>query len=710
MAEALLRASPVVCVVPRAVSRCERRGVTSTACRRSTSRPKTISTWTTCCDTARSSSSWRAPRRWSHATCSTGGSASAAAADLPPSRRDPACHRARRRADRGIRTSKGSRRGSTIASASSPAAAAPPFRASRRCGRHSTGVTSSSRIPSAPSCGAFRSWREASRSTLPPRSRRTQELADGDIVECVANLVAKSLISVDFSGAVTGYRLLETTRAYAAEKLAESGEVERFRRRHAEYYRDLFQRADTEWRAQPTGEWLATYGPQLDDLRAALDWAFAPEGDAALGVALTIAAVPLWFQLSLLGECRARVERALSTLSAMADRDAPCELQLQAALGWSLMYTTGPARETGAAWATALQLAETTRGHRLSAARLVGTLGCSHQQRRVSPGPPTRGEVAAVATKASDPSDALIGERIARNHAPLPRRADTGTWPPRTHARTLCRPAEQVGHRPLRFDQRVAARMTLARVLWLQGFADQAMGTVQRAVDDALSIQHGLSLCNLLGSAACPLAIANGDLAAADRYAAMLTPSRRAPRRRRVADVWSLPQGHACSSSATSSTSVCRCSAPPSPSSALRGSSSTTRRFSPRWRKVSPAPARRSRPLAVLDEALARSDKAEERWILAELLRLKGELVLLQRSAERRRDRGRLLPAVAGVGTPPGRARVGAAEHDEPGAAWHRQRKTSQARTLLAAVYRRFTEGFDTTDVVSAKTLLASFR
>ena len=80
------------------------------------------------------------------------------------------------------------------------------------------------------------------------------------------------------------------------------------------------------------------------------------EGDGALGVALTIAAVPLWFQLSLLGECRTRVERALSTLTAMADRDARGELQLQAALGWSLMDTTGPARETGAAWAAALRV------------------------------------------------------------------------------------------------------------------------------------------------------------------------------------------------------------------------------------------------------------------------------------------------------------------------------------------------------------------
>ena len=56
--------------------------------------------------------------------------------------------------------------------------------------------------------------------------------------------------------------------------------------------------------------------------------AFAPEGDPALGVALTITAVRLWFQLSLLGECRVRVEHALSTLRAMADRDGGRELEL----------------------------------------------------------------------------------------------------------------------------------------------------------------------------------------------------------------------------------------------------------------------------------------------------------------------------------------------------------------------------------------------
>jgi predicted ATPase len=116
------------------------------------------------------------------------------------------------------------------------------------------------------------------------------------VFEAIANLAAKSLISTDISSDVTYHRLLDTTRAYALEKLSESGEIERVRALHAQYYRDLFERAETEWEARPTAEWLADYGRQIDDLRVALDWAFSPRGNAWVGVALAVAAVPLWFQ------------------------------------------------------------------------------------------------------------------------------------------------------------------------------------------------------------------------------------------------------------------------------------------------------------------------------------------------------------------------------------------------------------------------------
>src|SRR6202030_883691 len=138
------------------------------------------------------------------------------------------------------------------------------------------------------------------------------ELAPG--VESLASLVAKSLVTTESDGAVARYRLLDTTRAYASEKLDESGEREPLARRHAEYYRDVFARAELEWESRPGTEWLAEYAWRIDDVRAALDWAFSPGGDASIGVALTAAAVPLWMHLSLMEECRERVEQALASI------------------------------------------------------------------------------------------------------------------------------------------------------------------------------------------------------------------------------------------------------------------------------------------------------------------------------------------------------------------------------------------------------------
>ena len=86
-------------------------------------------------------------------------------------------------------------------------------------------------------------------------------------------------------------------------------------RRHADYYLKLFEGAETDWGARPMPEWLDIYGRQIDNLRAALEWAFSSSaGDVSLGISLTIASGLLWFQLSLLNECRRHFDRALSFL------------------------------------------------------------------------------------------------------------------------------------------------------------------------------------------------------------------------------------------------------------------------------------------------------------------------------------------------------------------------------------------------------------
>jgi predicted ATPase len=104
------------------------------------------------------------------------------------------------------------------------------------------------------------------------------------VVESLASLVAKSLVTIEGGGAVARYRLLDTTRAYATEKLDESGEREPLARRHAEYSRDVFERAELEWESRPGAEWLADYAWRIDDVRAALDWAFSPGGNPSIDI------------------------------------------------------------------------------------------------------------------------------------------------------------------------------------------------------------------------------------------------------------------------------------------------------------------------------------------------------------------------------------------------------------------------------------------
>ncbi len=174
------------------------------------------------------------------------------------------------------------------------------------------------------------------------------EIGAPEVVDRVPNLVAKSLVTVEADGVRVRYRLLETTRAYLLEKLIQAGEFDAAARRHAERYRDLFESGEAEAETKPTDEWLAEYGPRIDNVRAALDWAFSPGGDSSIGVALTAASVPLWSRLSLMEECRGRVERALASVDPGSSRGQHQKMQLYAALGASLMYTKGPVTRCGA--------------------------------------------------------------------------------------------------------------------------------------------------------------------------------------------------------------------------------------------------------------------------------------------------------------------------------------------------------------------------
>ena len=72
-----------------------------------------------------------------------------------------------------------------------------------------------------------------------------------DVASHVANLVTKSLVAADIGGEEPLYRLLETTRAYALEKLHESGEFDLVARRHFEYMQNLAKDDARQRKAPP---------------------------------------------------------------------------------------------------------------------------------------------------------------------------------------------------------------------------------------------------------------------------------------------------------------------------------------------------------------------------------------------------------------------------------------------------------------------------
>jgi non-specific serine/threonine protein kinase len=176
------------------------------------------------------------------------------------------------------------------------------------------------------------------------------------IMNAVANLVDKSLVAPDDSKMVWRWRLLETTRVYALEKLHESGEASRTARRHAEFYCALFVQFASDGQFQAPIEDLRRYREEVDNLRAALNWAFSPVGDAALGVELAAAAADFWSAMSLLTEACEWAEKATAQMgNAVGTRS---EMILQCSLGLALTYTRGMTAPARAALTRALALAE----------------------------------------------------------------------------------------------------------------------------------------------------------------------------------------------------------------------------------------------------------------------------------------------------------------------------------------------------------------
>ena len=338
--------------------------------------------------------------------------------------------------------------------------------------------------------------------------------AERAVTEAIASLLAKSLISTTALHGSTYYRLLETTRIFAQAKLADQGERNRVARRHAKFFSEFLQH-DQLVQSRFGEHDLSGCAAHIGNVRTALQWAFSDDGDVGVGVELATWAAAVFIRLSLLAECGRWCERALASLEDDA-RGTRQEMILQEALALSSMYITGNSDQVRAAIERALALEDAfgDRRHHLELSfglyRLQMRLGDFRSALAVAQ------QSATFAESANDPAGLLISDFMLGTCYHFTEDQAAAQF---YCERAMARAAEPGTSIPnfFGYDHRIYAPISLARALWLRGFADQARNIAKTAVEQAVNGVRPLSICVSLTYGS-PVFFWSGDLHATDDY------------------------------------------------------------------------------------------------------------------------------------------------------------------------------------------------
>ena len=350
------------------------------------------------------------------------------------------------------------------------------------------------------------------------------QVAPTEVLVSITQLVAKSLLNVEAGDDEMVYRLLDITRTYALEKLSVAQELDATRDRHVERCLALMEQARDDWESVATQAWIDRYAPLREDIRSALDWGLAQEGEHLLAIRLTVSAMPLWQELSLLREHRLYVDKALALMDQAVSPCPRLTMQLQLALGSLSYHAMGGAPQTIAAFVSARRLADASEdvpgqlravsGHmavNLCAGQYRQALAHSLQFDRLDPRTDPQLDISAQRLR-------VLAQHYNGNQA-LARHNAEQVIQRMAHSGHLNRFAHGIG---VQYDQSVASLTVLARILWLQGFPEQAWRTASQALGLAQQINHGTSICYTLALAGVVIARYNGDEDAAQTLQALL--------------------------------------------------------------------------------------------------------------------------------------------------------------------------------------------
>ncbi|WP_144138284.1 winged helix-turn-helix domain-containing protein [Paraburkholderia sp. BCC1884] len=347
-------------------------------------------------------------------------------------------------------------------------------------------------------------------------------LAPSDTIDGLGQLVAKSLVAVEYRDNAVRYRLLESTRAYAAERLSAEAEDSRALHRYALIILARFERAENEWFWRASKDWTSEHAGRIDDLRKAITWAFDPMGNRELGVKLTTAAIPLWDELSQVEEARARVDYALAALQEMDGYASVLKMKLATAHAWSMTHSQHLVPGTETAWLDCVQFASEAQSTEYQLRGLWGfavyLMYTGRHHRAIA----QLEQFQTIAARQTEESATPDGERLLANGEIYVGRLDTAV-----------RRLEALAARYDRFEQRsrlsrfqveryVAIRGTLSLAFWLTGSPGRAAQAAQEAVEGARAIGHITSHSTALALWILPVTFWSGNYDRAAAFQATL--------------------------------------------------------------------------------------------------------------------------------------------------------------------------------------------
>ncbi|WP_433766596.1 ATP-binding protein [Pseudomonas putida] len=503
-----------------------------------------------------------------------------------------------------------------------------------------------------------------------------------EVFGSITQLVAKSLLSVDVGDEEVFYRLLDTTRRYALEKLEQASELPATRERHTERCLILMQQAQKEWERTPTTLWIERYARGLEDIRAALDWGLNAQGPQALAIRLTAASTPLWQELSLLKEHGGYVRKALALLDTAAEPCPRLQMTLKLALGSACYHVQGGTAETIGAFVTARALArqcnDVVGELRAVSGHMAVNLSCGQYQLALDQ---TR-QFDQLGLH-GDPLLSLSTHRLrvlALHFAGDQSRA-------RLNAEEVIQRMAHSGHLNrfthgfgVQYDQSVAALTILARILWLQGQPEQAWRTARQALDIALQINHGTSICYTLALSGCLIAHYNGDHDTARHLLRMLLEQ---AQKHSVLLFYTWAQHYAQVIDADDGQTA------PRPGLGLIKDIMVTLDST-----------------FVDDHLLTRADSGAAGWSTAEILRARADALLAEACPVKDCTAETVLLKALNVARSQGALAWELRSATSLARLWQRQRRYRQAHQLLAPIYQRFTEGHSTPDLIAVRHLL----